>query len=205
MKLQILTAAFFVVASAITSEAMAIPAASSTDIASEVSASDIENKAIVIRDQVSVMSSPVTNLVALNVKPTKNSFRVGENIHFKVSAKSDYYLYVFSNDTKSDEAVILIPNKKTKSNRLRANKTYDIPGTVDFYSDAAGTEQIIFIATKEALDLGKINSKDLGDFSVAKSADLDLAFSEKAIRLRDPIPVNSNTPSVVTVNLSITP
>lgn len=204
MKLQILTAAFFVIGSAITSEAIAIPAAS-TDIASEVSTSDIENKAIVIRDQVSVMPSPVTNLVALNVKPTKNSFRVGENIHFKVSAKSDYYLYVFSNDIKSGEAVILIPNKKTKSNRLRANKTYDIPGTVDFYSDAVGTEQIIFIATKEALDLGKINSKNLGDFSVAKSADLDLAFSEKTIRLRDPIPANSNTPSVVTVNLSITP
>ena len=126
-------------------------------------------------------------LVPLSVKATKTTYRVNEAIEFEVQAKEAYYLYVFNIDAKNDQVILLLPNDKTKNNRLNANQPYRIPGTVEFYSDSPGTEKVIFIGTRELVDLNTLHSKTLGAFKVAKPAALSDAFATRAIRIRDAI------------------
>lgn len=164
-------------------------------------ANDFDPNAIRIRDAAPVANTASAKVIDISVKPSKNIYRVGESIKFKVTGKEDYYLYVFTIDPVSKDSVQLLPNAKTQDNRLKKNKTYNIPGTVDFYSDAAGVEQIVFVATREPIDLSSVQTKQMGAFSVGNIDDVSSAFSSKAIRLRDP--ATTSTPQPATQGVQV--
>ncbi len=169
----------------------------------------VDAAAIQIRDrQATPPQSSNGKLVNLTVTPSKKSYRVGEPIRFKVSAPEAYHLYVFNIDNATGESVLLIPNNKTRSNYLSAKKVYDIPGTVDFYSDSVGKEQMVFVASKEPIDLSRVTKQAMGAFSISKTADLQDAFAAKAIQIRDPQATpntgSNNQAGVVTLELNIT-
>lgn len=173
-------------------------------------ADTLNPSAIGLRDRTTAPATPAAanpNVVKLNVQPSKPSYRVGESIRFQVQGRDDYYLYVFNINNKTGEAVMLIPNSKTQNNRMSGNRTYDIPGTVDFYSDSVGVEQMVFIGTKQPLNVGGVTTQALGAFSVGKTEDFEAAFSSKAIGIRDRAPTASTAGAtangVTTLNLRI--
>lgn len=143
-------------------------------------------KAIHLRER---PTATANSEVTISVKASKKQYKVGESMSFNVKGNDNYYLYVFNIDENSGDSVLLIPNAKTKNNYLKKGKTYKMPGTVDFFSDAAGYEKVVFVATREKIDLDRINTKSMGDLSTTKTKALEGAFEAKAIRIRD----NANT------------
>lgn len=171
-------------------------------------ADTLSPSAIGLRDRTPAPTSATNpNVVQLNVQPSKPIYRVGESIRFKVEGRENYYLYVFNINNKTGEAVMLIPNSKTQTNLMLGNRTYDIPGTVDFYSDSAGVEQMVFIGSKQPLNVAGVTTQALGAFSVGKTEDFEAAFSSKAIGIRDRTPTASTAGSsargVTTLSLQI--
>lgn len=51
-----------------------------------------------------------------------------------------------------------------------------MPGTVDFYSDAAGVEKLIFIASPTPINLNNIPSETVGAFAINNMDDVANAF-----------------------------
>lgn len=156
---------------------------SSLDAALAAVSGEVDSKAIRLRDN--APAAAPTGSLTLSVHPVKTQFKVGESMSFKVKGNADYYLYVFNIDESTGESVVLIPNKKTKTNQMKKNQTYTVPGTVEFYSDTAGYEKVVFVASREKIDLEKVNSEALGDFSKSKTAELEGAFVSKNIRIRE--------------------
>ncbi len=189
-----------------------IVALSLSSVILPVAAETVNEAAVRIRER--PVTAPVStaqqdNTVKINVTPLKSIYRVGESIKFKVvGQQSDYYLYIFSVDQNTQKTTRLLPNAKTKDNYLRKNKTYTMPGTVDFYSDAAGVEKLIFIASPTPINLNNIPSETVGAFAINNMDDVANAFSSKAIRIREPesnaAPSNPQA-GVKTVQLQIMP
>lgn len=154
-----------------------------------VYAETMSESAVRLRDPAAV-AAPAhnnnSNLVDIEVTPNKKLYRVNESIKFKVKGKADYYLYVFTYDPATKKSVVLLPNANTKDNFMKKNKTYNIPGTVEFYSDAPGVENVMFVASREPVPLDQLPREQVGAFSTASTDDMSNAFSSKAIRLRDP-------------------
>lgn len=142
----------------------------------------VDPKAIHLRER---PTATANSEVTISVKASKKQYKVGESMSFNVKGNDNYYLYVFNIDENSGESVLLIPNAKTKDNYLQKNKTYKMPGSVDFFSDAKGYEKVVFVATREKIDLDRINTKSMGDVSTTQTKDLEGAFTAKSIRIRD--------------------
>ena len=126
---------------------------------------------------VSLRSTATSADIRLLVKPVKPHFKVNENMAFRVQANRDYYLYVFTLDEATGDSVLLIPNRKTRSNHMSKDKAYTIPGTIDFYSDSAGYEKLVFIATDQPMSQQELRSRPFGELTKSATKDLEEAFS----------------------------
>lgn len=140
--------------------------------------------------------------VQLSVTALKKQFKVGEAIQFKVKGDQDYYLYAYNLDPVSGESVLLMPNKKAKSNLFKAGKTYTLPKGVEFFADESGSEHLVFIASKKKIDLNSANLQSVGDFSSGKTKDFEDVFTSKSIRVRDAQPGSGNGSASLTVKIA---
>jgi len=139
--------------------------------------------------------------VQLSVTSLKKQYKVDEPIQFKVKGDSDYYLYVYNLDPSTGDSVLLLPNKKNKNNLFKAGKTYILPKGVEFFGDEAGSEHMMFIASKEKIDLNSANFQSVGNFGKAKTKDLEDVFTSKSIRIRDAQPGHGNGSASLTVKI----
>jgi hypothetical protein len=155
-----------------------------------------ESKNIRVRDS----QDGTGNAVQLSVTALKKKFKVDEPIQFTVKGNQDYYLYVYNLDPKTGDSVLLMPNKKVKSNLFKGGKSYTLPKGVEFVADEAGSEHLMFIASKEKIDLNSANLQSAGDFGKTNTKDLEGAFS-KSIRVRDAQPGRGNGSASLTVKI----
>lgn len=157
---------------------------------------DEDTKSVRVRDA----QQDAGNTVQLNVTALKKQYKVNEKIQFNVKGDKDYYLYVYNVDPKTGESVLLLPNNKVKANLFKANKSYTLPNKVEFFADEAGSEHLMFIASKDKIDLSSVNVQSAGDFGKANTKDLEGAFS-KSIRIRDAQPGRGNGSASLTLKI----
>ena len=152
-------------------------------------------------------------------------YQPGEKIGFQVSGNKDFYLYLFNIDTRTGQAVMLLPN------RFQTNLNIKYPGdgkprlvpnrSVEFYADQAGLERIMMVASERYLDVNDLmshgQSKSLGDFYALETpfkalnraiteTYADALIGNKSIHIRQPD--SSRLPKGVLVeefNLTIEP
>ena len=138
--------------------------------------------------------------VQLSVTALKKQFKANELIQFKVKGEQDYYLYVYNIDPQTGDSILLLPNKKVKNNLFKAGKTYTLPKGVEFYSEEAGSEHLMFIASRDKIDLNFANLQSTGDFGKTKTKDLEGVFS-KSISIRDVQPERGNGSASLTIKI----
>jgi len=127
------------------------------------------------------------NQVDLHVKASKKQYKVGEAMSFNVKGNQNHYLYVFTINKNTGKSTLLIPNANTKNNYLHKNKTYRVPGTVEFFADEVGYEKIVFVATRKPIDITRANLQQMGQVSVASTSQLQNTFAAQSVRVRQPI------------------
>lgn len=156
-----------------------------------------ESKSIRVRES----QEEAGKTVQISVTALKKQFKVDEPIQFKIKGNSDYYLYVYNLDPSTGDSVLLLPNSKIKSNRFKGGKSYTLPKGVEFFGDTAGSEHLMFIASKEKIDLNAANFQPVGDFGKSKTKDLEEIFASKSIRVRDTQPGGGNGSASLTVKI----
>lgn len=108
---------------------------------------------------------------SVKLKTAQSSYKVNEAISFKVKGSHTFYLYLFNHIKSSNQAVAILPNKyqTSKNIKYKANQWQKVLNKkLEFYSDRAGKERIIMVASKKYLDVNKLlkktRSKGIGDF-----------------------------------------
>jgi hypothetical protein len=115
------------------------------------------------------------------VKPV---FQKAEAINFKIKANRDFFLYLFSIDKASNKGYLLLPNDKQPDNYFRANREYTLPRAgIEFFSDKAGTEKVVMVASTEKLSIETSQYSKAGAFFTG--SDTEMEQSIKAIRVRE--------------------
>ncbi|MEE9398026.1 MAG: DUF4384 domain-containing protein [Methylococcales bacterium] len=138
-------------------------------------------------DGKTIVVAPVQSGSDLNVifEPFKTNYRVQEPIRLRVKGNKTFFLYVYSIDDQSGEAVLLLPNRQQSGNKYPPGRFFTVPGNaVEFYADRSGYERIVMIASTRYIDVERARYKNLGDFSATKSLDLENTFQSKGIYIR---------------------
>ncbi|MDD4930150.1 MAG: DUF4384 domain-containing protein [Gallionella sp.] len=161
-----------------------------------ITCAEEDNKNIRVRESQAMSGKTIE----LSVAAAKKQFKVGEPVRFKVRGNHDYYLYVYNLDPASGESVLLLPNKKIRSNLFKGGKSYTLPRGVEFFGDSVGNEHLMFIASAEKIDLDSANIQSAGDFGKASTKDLEGVFS-KSISIRDTQPGRGNGSASLTVKI----
>jgi hypothetical protein len=122
----------------------------------------------------------------VSMKIGKKQYQVNEPIDFTVKGNQAFYLYVFTINKDTGKSVLLLPNAKTKDNRLKANKTYKIPNSVEFVGDKPGKEQVIMVASASKVsNVDSLKGKVVGEFKEVQTKSLVNEFNSKSIVIRD--------------------
>lgn len=120
------------------------------------------------------------------MEPLRSSYAVGEAIRFRVHGNQRFFLYVYTVDDETGEAILLLPNKKEQDNKYEPGQTFTIPHpSIEFYSDSPGEEHVIMVASRKHIDLNSARFRDMGDFSATTTKDLEKAFAAKGIYLQE--------------------
>ncbi len=159
-------------------------------------AAEEDAKAIHVREARATSGKPVQ----LNVSAVKKQYKVNEAIQFKVKGDSDYYLYVYSFDAENGKSTLLLPNQKVTANKFKAGKSYTLPSGIEFYSDAAGNENLMFIASTSKIDLSSARMQGAGNYQSGDTKDLEDTFS-KTIRVRDAQPGHGSGSASLTIRI----
>ncbi len=139
-----------------------------------------ESKAIQVRDQ------RKTGDLRIAFDPLKSSYRVNEPIRFRVRGNQQFYLYLYTINDATGEAVLLLPNKRQQGNKYPSRRSLVVPNkSVEFYSDSPGRERIIMVASTRYIDIDTARFKPVGDFAKTSTKGLEDAFASKGIRIRD--------------------
>ncbi|MBU0499281.1 MAG: DUF4384 domain-containing protein [Gammaproteobacteria bacterium] len=135
----------------------------------------------------------------VDIRAGRSSYRAGEAIRFKVRGNNEFYLYMINIDPRTGRAVAILPNRLQTHHKIKYpgdGRWYVVPNeNLEFYSDRAGHERIIMVASERYLDvdrlLSKSRSKSVGDF-YEMEAPLDAlddaigeSYGDKAIRIRN--------------------
>lgn len=139
--------------------------------------------------------------LSVDVQPIKNSFWVNEKIRLRAKGNKPYYLYLFNVDPQTGQALMILPNR-LQTNNYYGHQGYIVPSRdVEFYSDRPGQEQVIMVASTEALNVDLNSYKAIGDFVTGQSAAFEKSLG---VRFTAPQPRKSNPNLVVkTFNISI--
>jgi hypothetical protein len=137
-------------------------------------AEQTDSKRIEIRDQ--------GGELGFTIEPLKESFAVGESIRFQVRGDHPYYLYMFSLDRKANTATLILPNDRQRERRYAANAYFEVPGSaINFYSDHAGQEEVLVVATSDTQVFDTTGNKRPDDSPIASLDDIE-AQIDKLIR-----------------------
>ena len=84
---------------------------------------------------------------------TKAVYEVDEPIIFRITPKSEAYLYLFSLSDDQEPAVMLFPNDFESAGKTRANTEVTIPAKSVFKSDRPGVEKVVLVASTDKLNV----------------------------------------------------
>ncbi len=139
------------------------------------------------------------------IRTEQSRYGVEDPIRFEVKGNKPFYLYLFNVDPRTQRAVSILPNQRQGKGEVkypgdRRWRKVPNPG-LEFYSDRAGTERVVMVASERYLDVDKLikgyGTKALGDAFYESEgifdwldAELNSAYAEKgmeakAIRVRD--------------------
>jgi len=112
------------------------------------------------------------NTLQVEIKTEKTSYKVNEKIRFQIKSNQDVYVYMFNLDPKTEESIVILPNKYQTKHRIKYpgnNQWQLLPNKkLEFYADRAGIERIVIVASPKYIDLDKklngTNSKSTGNF-----------------------------------------
>ncbi len=132
------------------------------------------------------VGEPSASSLQVIMEPLGSDYVVGEPIRFRVRGNERFFLYVYTIDDETGEAILLLPNKKEQNNQYESGRTYTLPhASIEFYSDSPGEERIIMVASRKYIALDTARFRDVGDFSTTSTKDLEQAFADKGIGVRD--------------------
>lgn len=155
---------------------MAAPLASAdVDLEDE----DFESKAIRV-------DNPENEPLRVALKPSQESFKVGEPIRFTARGNKDFFLYLFSVNQDTDEATLILPSKQgQKDNKYPADTDYPVPNpdVPPLVADAAGREMLVMVASTKYLPLKSNWFRDGADRYVGSAKEFEEEFEGKAIRV----------------------
>lgn len=118
----------------------------------------------------------------VSIKPTKEKFKVGEEIYFNIKSNKKVYLYIFS-VMDEDEVAAIFPNIDDKENRIEADKNIKLPKKSIFKSEREGKERFIFIASVEKISqlnmVERFPGKNLIKGDEAENFKKDIAVYQK--------------------------
>lgn len=101
----------------------------------------------------------------VNLIPIQNHFRVNEGIRFNVRSNQDFFMYLFTLDEETNQAILLFPNAFQNGNKYPAKQTQVIPDKrSEFYASTAGTEKVIMVASKNYLHWNTDGFADAGNY-----------------------------------------
>ncbi len=122
----------------------------------------------------------------VDFESTKDTYKVGEPIRFRVKGNQKFFLYVYSVD-EDGEAVLLLPNERQDGNKYPGNRRYMVPNkNVEFVADAPGNEEIIMIASKKYLEVSEDRLNKAAGFLMGSVDMIESEFSSKGIEVRKP-------------------
>ncbi len=154
-----------------------------------------EDKGIRVRES---GSGAETSNATVSIESVKSEYKVDEPIRFRVKATKPMYVYVYAVDADTGNALMLMPSRKLKENRIEANRSVMVPAkAIEFYSDKPGKEKVVVVASAKKLDVDPMKMKAMGDFGAAESEALESDFESKGIRVRDASPAGSSANGAV--------
>jgi len=116
-------------------------------------------------------------------EPLKSAYNVGERIQFRIKGNKTFYLYLFNIDSGQNRGYVLLPNVLQQYHKYRANTEYLVPEkNVEFYSERAGTERIIMLASTEKLDMKLEKYTKSGNFFTSDAPQIEQEV--KSLRIR---------------------
>ena len=145
----------------------------------ELGADEFDSKAIRV-------DAPEKEPLRVALEPVKESFKVDEPIRFKIRGNKTFYLYLFSVDDESGDAILILPTREgQRHNKYPANRTLPVPNPdePDFLSDQAGREKLVMVASTKYLPVKSNWFRDGADSYVGKAEDLEKEFADKGIRI----------------------
>lgn len=93
-------------------------------------------------------------------RTAENRYLVGETIRFEVKGNQPFFLYLFNIDPDTSRAVSILPNQRQGKDKLRYpgdNRWRAVPNpSIEFYSDRAGTERIVMVASERYLNVERL-------------------------------------------------
>jgi hypothetical protein len=172
------------------------------------SALSVAHAGLVLSDeQKMIFSRPVVKRVGLDIEfdSVKNNYAVNESIKFKVKGNKKFFLYVFNIDRKNNKAVMILPNDLQSGNKYSANNWYNVPNAnIEFYSDSAGIEEVVIVASSKWIDFDTKSYKKIGKFMFGDLAPVDKQLKILRIRPRPSQTDNvENSDEVVVRDLAI--
>lgn len=143
-------------------------------------AADADEKAINVRD-----SGSRAGDLRVNFEPLNSVYEVDEPIRFRVRGNKTFFLYVYTVDKDTGNAVLLLPNRKQTGNKYPGGSYYNVPNrSVEFYADERGQERIVMVASSKYIDVDRARFKSVGDFAMVQEKALEDEFEAKGIRIR---------------------
>ncbi|MCB1876528.1 MAG: DUF4384 domain-containing protein [Chromatiales bacterium] len=149
-----------------------------------------DSRAVVIRD-----ADKEGGGLQFSFEPTKEGYRVDEPIRFRLRSNKTFFLYVYAVDEGGAEATLLIPNKR-HGNKYRADRTFIVPNAdMEFAADRPGINRLVVLGSTRYIDVDLKRFRSAGDYYSAKTMELEGAFAEKGIRIRDRKPEGDRRPT----------
>lgn len=115
------------------------------------------------------------------VEPLKSSFAINEPIRFRVSGTDKFFLYVYNVDEKGN-ATLILPNAQQPQNQYNKDRIHEVPNkNVEFAADAAGTERVVFVASRKYVEIDAARG---GSFAKLSETALQKQFEAKGLVVR---------------------
>ncbi|OGR19771.1 MAG: hypothetical protein A2X81_12845 [Desulfobacterales bacterium GWB2_56_26] len=90
----------------------------------------------------------------VNIRAKKSVYAVGEPIQLEVQGNRDFYLYLFTVDSKTKKPFMLTPENPGQMKKFSAGKAYRFPENgKDLVSDQAGMEKVVMLASAKQIKL----------------------------------------------------
>lgn len=150
------------------------------DMVAETKMTKKDTKDLQIRLRDSAVQSEA---LKVGLTPLKSSFKVNEAVQFKVHGNQDFFMYLFTMDEKNNQAALILPNTLQKGNKYPAKQTLIVPNkSVEFFSDAPGTEKVIMVASKKYFNWDTKGYTAAGKFLVTDVASVKTQLKRLNVR-----------------------